>query len=87
MIDLDAIERTIRRCVIEAENEKSLLALVAELRAARAVVEAVRGSMPYLDGTIGPCEDGCDCLLQDLHATLDAYNDVAVADPPKDGDK
>lgn len=55
------------------DTAKEFLALVAELRAAREVVESVRGSMPYLDGTIGPCETDCDCLLHDLHATLDAY--------------
>jgi hypothetical protein len=38
--------------------------------AAPDLYEAIRSSMQYLDETIGPCDEGCECILHGLHAAL-----------------
>lgn len=38
--------------------------------AAPDLYEAIRSSIEYLDMTLGPCDEGCECILHDLHAAL-----------------
>lgn len=48
----------------DAEANARLIAAAPDLYA------AIKSAMPYLDQTIGPCVDGCNCLLHDFHAAL-----------------
>lgn len=42
----------------------------ALIAAAPDLYAAIKGSMEYLDGTLGPCDEDCECLLHDLHTAL-----------------
>jgi hypothetical protein len=52
-----------------AESERQREAL---LTVARLLYDALDDSMGYLDATLGPCGEGCMCLLHGLHGALKA---------------
>lgn len=39
--------------------------------AAPGLYEAMKDAMPYLEGTLGPCELDCGCLLHSFRAALE----------------
>lgn len=52
-------------------NRKERAAKARRIKAAALdLYEAVRSSMPYLNETLGPCEEGCECILHDLNVAL-----------------
>ncbi len=40
------------------------------IAAAPDLYEAIGSAMQYLDEMIGPCDEGCTCILHDIHAAL-----------------
>ena len=40
------------------------------IAAAPDLLAAMKGAMQYLDETLGPCEDDCECLLHSFHAAI-----------------
>lgn len=48
----------------QAEADARLIAAAPDL------YEAMTGAMQYLDETLGPCDDDCECLLHSFHAAI-----------------
>lgn len=40
------------------------------IAAAPDLYSAIKDAMHYLDQTIGPCDEGCECILHALHAAI-----------------
>ena len=53
--------------------------VAAEFAASGDLAKAIEDSMEYLDSTLGPCEDGCECILHGLRAAIDKARGTEAA--------
>lgn len=55
---------------VEQVTVERALADARLIAAAPDLYDAMTGAMDYLEGTLAPCEDGCECLLHSFRAAI-----------------